>query len=127
MRSASSPNSFGLAVTGAALAARSHAREQMIHRGGERADVRMVGAELDAPAEAAANGDALDLPGELADYLQLAPLQSVQHEQESGDESEQEAQKAQYRHIVFFSKPRSRARFSRITTSREVRAPCAQV
>ncbi len=92
-------------VTRGAVGGRRDAREQVIHRGRERADLRMIGGKLDAPAEAAAHRDALKLLGQLANRFQLTSLEPVENEQQSGNEPEEKAQQPQYRHFVFLKAP----------------------
>ena len=105
MRSASSPKSFGLPWLALALGRGGDARDQMIDGGGERRDFRMIGVQLDAPAEAAADRDALQLLRQLSDRLQLAALEPVQNQEKRRDEPEQKAQQPQDRHLVFLNAP----------------------
>jgi hypothetical protein len=71
----------------------------MVDGGDQRRDFRLIGAYIDPPFQAAANRDALQLPGQFPNARQLAPLQPVQHEEKGGDEREQEAQQPDDRHL----------------------------
>ena len=57
------------------------ARDEMVHRRGERADFRVFGGELHAAAEPPAHCDPLQLLGELADRFQVTALQPVENKQ----------------------------------------------
>ncbi len=73
-------------------------RQQMVGRGHQRRDLGAVRLQLDAPREAPADRDALQLLGKVPDTVQRAALKKEQHEQHARYQCEQEAQKPEDRH-----------------------------
>ena len=71
----------------------------MVDGGDEGGDFGLVAVDLDAPGKAPADGDPLQLLGQLHDALHVAALQRIEHEDQSGDEGEQEAQQPDDRHL----------------------------
>ena len=74
------------------------ARLQLIDRGDERRDLRLVTVHVDASSQVAADRDALQLLEQLFDAPPFATLEPIQHKEESRDEREHEAQQPDNRH-----------------------------
>jgi hypothetical protein len=72
-----------------ALGARAGARQQVIDRGDERGDLRFVTADIHAPRQPAADGDAPQLLRQLDHVQHVAARGNIL--KQSGDEGEQEA------------------------------------
>ena len=74
------------------------ARQQMIDRGHEGAELGIVALYGDPSGQPSTDGNALQLLGELRQLMQVAPLQRVQDQDQGGDSSAQQAQQADNRH-----------------------------
>ncbi len=65
------------------------ARQQVIDGGAEGGDLGVVGMQLHPPLEASADGDPLQLMGELLDGAHFSALKAIQHQQKGRYEREQ--------------------------------------
>jgi len=82
-----------------------HTCDQVIHGGGERGDLRLIGGNVHSSAQSAAHCNLLQLLRELPYSLQVTSLQPIEYEQERSNERQQKAQKAHYRHLVLLKAP----------------------
>ena len=90
MRSPRSANSFGCLVR-LAFGAGPGAGQEVVNRRDQDGDFGLVARHVHAPGQPPADGNALQLLGEFLDASHVAALQRIKHEDQSGNESEQEA------------------------------------
>ncbi len=81
-----------------AVRLRAHATQQMVDRGAEGREFRLIGLQVDAPREAPADCDALHLLRKHRHGPQLTALKPIQHEQQDCDQSQKYAHESDDRH-----------------------------
>ena len=92
-------------VAGVVLRRSGHTRDQVIHRGGKRGDFRLIGGNVHSSAQPTADRNLLKLLRQLPYSLQVTSLEPVQNEQQRGNQRQQKAQQAHYRHLIFLKAP----------------------
>ena len=84
---------------GIALRAASGAPQQVIDGRDQARDFSLVAAAIQPLGDRPAGGDAQQLLRQLPNAVQLATLQPIEHQEQSGDERQQQAQQPKDRHL----------------------------